>query len=31
MAWWWIGERLSVLTLAGLVVSSIGCWLVRRR
>jgi drug/metabolite transporter (DMT)-like permease len=31
MAWLFIGERLSVLTLVGLVVSSLGCWLVRRR
>lgn len=31
MAWVFIGERLSPLTIAGLVVSSIGCWLVARR
>ena len=31
MAWVFIGERLSALTLFGLAVSSVGCWLVRRR
>jgi drug/metabolite transporter (DMT)-like permease len=31
MAWLLIGERLSALILSGLAVSSIGCWLVRRR
>jgi drug/metabolite transporter (DMT)-like permease len=31
LAWLFIGERLSALTLVGLVVSSVGCWLVRRR
>lgn len=31
LAWVFIGERLSALTLIGLVVSSVGCWLVRRR
>jgi drug/metabolite transporter (DMT)-like permease len=28
MAWALLGERLAVLTVVGLVVSSIGCWLV---
>jgi drug/metabolite transporter (DMT)-like permease len=31
MAWVLLGERLSVLTVIGLVVSSLGCWLVGRR
>jgi drug/metabolite transporter (DMT)-like permease len=31
MAWLLLGERLSALTIAGLVVSSIGCWLVGKR
>jgi drug/metabolite transporter (DMT)-like permease len=31
MAWLLLGERLSPLTIAGLVVSSLGCWLVARR
>jgi drug/metabolite transporter (DMT)-like permease len=31
MAWVLLGERLSALTVAGLIVSSIGCWLVGRR
>jgi drug/metabolite transporter (DMT)-like permease len=31
MAWLLLGESLSVLTLAGLAVSSVGCWLVSRR
>ena len=31
MAWLFIGEHLSALTLLGLAVSSVGCWLVRRR
>ena len=30
LAWLLLGERLSVLTIAGLVVSSVGCWLVSR-
>ncbi len=31
MAWVLLGESLSALTLAGLAVSSAGCWLVSRR
>jgi LPXTG-motif cell wall-anchored protein len=31
MAWALLGERLSALTVAGLIISSIGCWLVSRR
>ena len=31
MAWALLGERLSGLTLVGLTVSSVGCWLVSRR
>jgi drug/metabolite transporter (DMT)-like permease len=31
MAWALLGEPLSALTLAGLAVSSLGCWLVSRR
>ena len=31
MAWALLGERLSALTVAGLAVSSLGCWLVSRR
>lgn len=31
MAWVLLGEALSALTIAGLVISSIGCWLVNRR
>jgi drug/metabolite transporter (DMT)-like permease len=31
MAWLLLGERLAALTIAGLVVSSVGCWLVARR
>ena len=31
MAWVFLGERLSALTLIGLAVSSLGCWLVSRR
>ena len=31
MAWLLLGENLSILTIAGLIVSSIGCWLVSRR
>ena len=31
LAWVLLGEALSVLTIGGLVVSSIGCWLVARR
>lgn len=31
MAWLLLGERLTILTIAGLVVSSTGCWLVSRR
>ena len=31
MAWLLLGEHLSTLTIAGLVVSSIGCWMVSRR
>jgi drug/metabolite transporter (DMT)-like permease len=31
MAWSLLGERLSVLTVVGLAVSSLGCWLVSRR
>jgi drug/metabolite transporter (DMT)-like permease len=30
MAWALLGESLSVLTLAGLTVSSVGCWMVSR-
>ena len=31
MAWVLLGEALSALTILGLVISSIGCWLVNRR
>jgi drug/metabolite transporter (DMT)-like permease len=31
MAWALLGEPLSGLTVAGLVVSSVGCWMVSRR
>ncbi len=31
MAWALLGEQLSGLTVAGLVVSSVGCWMVSRR
>jgi drug/metabolite transporter (DMT)-like permease len=31
MAWVLLDEHLSVLTVAGLVVSSVGCWMVNRR
>jgi drug/metabolite transporter (DMT)-like permease len=31
MAWALLGEGLSVLTVVGLVVSSVGCWMVSRR
>lgn len=31
MAWALLGERLSSLTVVGLVVSSVGCWMVSRR
>ena len=31
LAWALLGERLSALTVGGLVVSSVGCWLVGRR
>jgi drug/metabolite transporter (DMT)-like permease len=31
MAWVLLGEHLSALTVAGLIVSSVGCWLVSRR
>jgi drug/metabolite transporter (DMT)-like permease len=31
LAWALLGERLSALTVAGLAVSSAGCWLVSRR
>ncbi|HTI84048.1 MAG TPA: DMT family transporter [Acetobacteraceae bacterium] len=31
LAWVLLGEALSLLTISGLVVSSIGCWLVARR
>ncbi len=31
MAWALLGERLSALTLMGLAVSSLGCWMVSRR
>jgi drug/metabolite transporter (DMT)-like permease len=31
LAWALLGERLSPLTAAGLIVSSLGCWLVSRR
>ena len=31
LAWVLLGERLSDLTVAGLVISSVGCWMVRRR
>jgi drug/metabolite transporter (DMT)-like permease len=31
MAWSLLGEPLPVLTLVGLAVSSLGCWLVSRR
>ena len=31
LAWALLGETLSPLTVLGLVVSSVGCWLVRRR
>jgi drug/metabolite transporter (DMT)-like permease len=31
LAWAFLGERLAPLTLVGLAVSSLGCWLVSRR
>jgi drug/metabolite transporter (DMT)-like permease len=31
LAWVLLGETLSLLTVLGLVVSSVGCWLLRRR
>jgi drug/metabolite transporter (DMT)-like permease len=31
LAWALLGETLSLLTLLGLAVSSVGCWLLRRR
>jgi drug/metabolite transporter (DMT)-like permease len=31
LAWALLGERLSLLTMTGLVVSSAGCWMVSRR
>ena len=31
MAWALLGERLSALTVVGLLVSSVGCWMVSRR
>ncbi len=31
LAWALLGERLSALTVVGLIVSSVGCWLVSRR
>jgi LPXTG-motif cell wall-anchored protein len=31
MAWVLLDEGLSALTVAGLAVSSLGCWLVSRR
>ena len=31
LAWLLLGESLSMLTIAGLAVSSVGCWLVSRR
>jgi drug/metabolite transporter (DMT)-like permease len=31
MAWVLLGERLSALTVVGLGVSSVGCWLVAQR
>jgi drug/metabolite transporter (DMT)-like permease len=31
LAWILLGERLAALTIGGLVVSSLGCWLVARR
>jgi drug/metabolite transporter (DMT)-like permease len=31
IAWALLGERLSAFTIVGLVVSSLGCWLVSRR
>jgi drug/metabolite transporter (DMT)-like permease len=31
LAWVLLGESLSALTLAGLAVSSVGCWMVSRR
>jgi drug/metabolite transporter (DMT)-like permease len=31
MAWVLLGEALSVLTIVGLAVSSVGCWMVSRR
>jgi drug/metabolite transporter (DMT)-like permease len=31
LAWALLGERLSALTLVGLAISSLGCWLVNRR
>ena len=31
MAWALLGEPLSVLTIAGLAISSVGCWLVSRQ
>jgi len=31
LAWLLLGESLSMLTIGGLAVSSVGCWLVSRR
>jgi drug/metabolite transporter (DMT)-like permease len=31
LAWVLLGERLSALTVVGLIISSVGCWLVNRR
>ncbi|HEY1935106.1 MAG TPA: DMT family transporter [Acetobacteraceae bacterium] len=31
LAWWLLGERLAPLTVVGLVVSSVGCWLVSQK
>ena len=31
LAWALLGERLSALTVVGLIISSIGCWMVSRR
>jgi drug/metabolite transporter (DMT)-like permease len=31
LAWALLGERLSALTVVGLIISSVGCWMVSRR
>ena len=31
LAWLFLGERLSTLTIAGLAIAGLGCWLVSTR